>query len=1251
MDFFNIAESREKDGSYEIWPVFAVGRIKDLMVRGRAFYGVWDESAGLWSTDEYSVVTIVDDALYEYSRKIEAATGAEVHVKYLRNFNNGMWTMFKNYVSRCPDNSHQLDEKLTFADTDVSRNDYVSKRLPYSLDPNGKYESWDELVGTLYDKEEREKIEWAIGAILSGDSVKIQKFLVLYGDAGAGKSTILNVIQLLFAGYYATFDAKALGMSANAFSTEAFKDNPLVAIQHDGDLSRIEDNTKLNAIVSHEDIMINEKYKSSYPMSLKCMLLMATNRPVKITDAKSGIIRRLIDVEPNGNRIEPNRYQSLVDRIPFELGAIANHCLEEYRKMGRNYYSSYRAIKMLYKTDVFFNFIEDSYDTFATVPGVTLRTAYEMYKAYCQESGATYELQMYKFREELKNYFHNYEDRVTVDGKDVRKWYSGFNTEKFAMRKGDDIQDPPPYSLTLESEESILDELLADCPAQYANEKGTPENAWAKVETTLKDIDTSRMHYVKVPRNHIVIDFDLRDSRGRKSYEENVREASKFPPTYAELSKSGKGVHLHYIYEGDPNKLSAEFAPNIEVKTFKGKAALRRRLTACNSIPVARISTGLPLREDKGKVISAPTVKTENGLRRLIRRNLRKEIHPGTKPSVDFIGKILEDAYSSGMVYDVNDMRTAVLAFANNSTHHSADCVKAVGRMKFASENENEDVTAFSDEMPIVFYDVEVFPNLFVLVWKTEGGSPVKMINPTPMDIEDILKYRLVGFNNKRYDNHILYGRMIGYDNQKLYDLSQRIVSGDRNAMFREAYNLSYTDIYDFTSKKQSLKKYEIELGIHHQELGFPWDKPVDEDKWELVADYCVNDVIATEATWNARHEDFVAREILADLSGLTVNASTNQHTTKIIFGDERHPVLEYPDISEEFPDYEFKDNQNWFRGEEVGFGGCVRSKPGYYTDVCLLDVESQHPHSIIAMNLFGKYTKKFLELVNSRISIKHHDYGALKGLFDGKLEKYLTNDDDADVLSKALKIPINSVYGLTSAPFDNPFKDPRNKNNIVALRGALFMLTLRDEIEKRGFEVVHIKTDSVKIPNATEEIISFAMDFAKKYGYRFEHEATYSKMCLVNDAVYIAKYADGKHAGEWTAVGAEFQVPYVFKKLFSKEPVEFEDYCNIRSVKTAMYLDMNEGLLDGEHDYQFIGKTGSFVPILPGMGGGELLREKEGKYYAVGGTKGYRWLESEVVQKMEKVYSVINTEYAENMAKAAVEHISEFCDYNELIS
>lgn len=36
------------------------------------------------------------------------------------------------------------------------------------------------------------------------------------------------------------------------------------------------------------------------------------------------------------------------------------------------------------------------------------------------------------------------------------------------------------------------------------------------------------------------------------------------------------------------------------------------------------------------------------------------------------------------------------------------------------------------------------------------------------------------------------------------------------------------------------------------------WDKPVPEDMWETVAKYCSNDIIATEAVFNARKEDLL---------------------------------------------------------------------------------------------------------------------------------------------------------------------------------------------------------------------------------------------------------------------------------------------------------------------------------------------------------------------------------------------------------
>mgnify|MGYP003503038575 FL=1 len=219
------------------------------------------------------------------------------------------------------------------------------------------------------------------------------------------------------------------------------------------------------------------------------------------------------------------------------------------------------------------------------------------------------------------------------------------------------------------------------------------------------------------------------------------------------------------------------------------------------------------------------------------------------------------------------------------------------------------------------------------------------------------------------------------------------------------------------------------------------------------------------------------------------------------------------------FPGYEYVDGKNMYRGDDLGKGGYVYAEPGMYGNVALLDVASMHPNSAINLNAFGDYTQNFKDILDTRIAIKRGNFEEAKHLFGGRLAPYLNDESSAAALAQALKIAINSVYGLTSANFDNPFRDVRNKNNIVALRGALFMRTLQDEIQKRGFKVAHIKTDSIKIPDATPEIIQFTMDFGKQYGYEFEHEATYDRMCLVNDAVYIAKYPDGK----WTATGTQF--------------------------------------------------------------------------------------------------------------------------------
>src|SRR5690349_11056977 len=118
MDFYSIGMKETKSGVVEIYPDFIVGRSQDLMVRGGAFYAIWDAEAQLWSTDEYDVQRLIDNELRDFAEK-KRAEGVSCHVKYLRSFESKSWTRFQHFVSQLSDNSKQLDDKIIFADQEV----------------------------------------------------------------------------------------------------------------------------------------------------------------------------------------------------------------------------------------------------------------------------------------------------------------------------------------------------------------------------------------------------------------------------------------------------------------------------------------------------------------------------------------------------------------------------------------------------------------------------------------------------------------------------------------------------------------------------------------------------------------------------------------------------------------------------------------------------------------------------------------------------------------------------------------------------------------------------------------------------------------------------------------------------------------------------------------------------------------------------------------------------------------------------
>ncbi len=1242
MDFYEIETipMRGQAGMMEVRPNFINLKSRDIMLRDGDFVAVWDPKTGLWSKHEDDVIDIIDNDVFNY---VEKSGIQNLFPRICRKDSDGVWRQYRQWSKNMVDTDHPLDRMPVFKDTILRQEDHVSYRLPYSLE-DGEPTNWFKLVDTLYDPSERQKIEWTIGSVLTGDCRTIDKFLVFYGDPGSGKSTILNVMQRLFGDFCVPFDSESLALRNNSFALSAFADDPLVAIEHDGDLSRIETNTRLNSIVSNEIQLVNEKFKKPRSMRITTTLIMASNSPVKITDANSGIPRRLLDVSPSGRRLSIDEYTSVMDGVYQELGVIAKHCVDVYRSLGPNYYRNYRSKTMISETNPVFNFVSEMYSDWGRDDRVTLAKAYSDYKDYVDETGIQYRMPRYRFKTELSRYFREFHERVMIDGIPYRSLFVGFQSDKFENReytpspvKGDmwlDLKSGTP---------SVFDEHFAGCKAQYASEKGTPQKAWKYVDTTLSGIVSTDEHYVLMPEEYICIDFDLKGDNGEKDLNANFSAASAWPPTYAETSKSGAGIHLIYRYPVDKDTL-AEYSPGIEIKRFRGNASLRRRLSLHNGRGIEDYPGDLPAKAPK--MINEKHIQDENHLRSLIAKALRKEVHANTAPNVDFIKSILDEAYESGITYDVTDARNAVTSFAMSSTNQSDRCLKMVQQMHFMSEDKAE--VAEDGNGRIAFYDVEVFPNLFVICYKFPGEEVVHFwTNPSAKAVKSLFDLRLIGFNNRKYDNHIMYAASLGYSNAELFEISQRIINNEKNATFREAYNLSYTDIYDFSTKKQSLKKWEIELGIRHQENNLPWDQPVPEGQWDDIVEYCKNDVKATELVFNHLASDWGARKILAELSGLSVNDTTNQHTCALVFGKERRPdksKFVYTDLSEMFPGYTFdKFKGSSYRGEDPGEGGYVYSEPGYYENVALLDIASMHPTSIEQLNLFGPYTQRYSELKQARVAIKHKDLDALDKLFDGRLVEIAKNYD-LDELGKALKIPINSMYGLTSAKFDNPAWDPRNVDNIVAKRGALFMIDLKHYVqEELGLTIVHIKTDSVKIPGATPDDIQKVMDFGKRYGYDFEHEATYAKMCLVNKAVYIAKYAF-PHEGEWTATGKQFQEPYVFKKLFTKEPIEFEDYIQTKQVKTAMYLRFPSS---GDH---FVGKVSAFVPIKPERGGGELLRmNSEGEIKdAVVGTKGYLWKEAEMVRFMHQEQDV-DTSYAEMLADEAKQAIEQFVDLETL--
>ena len=389
MDFVTAKVKIAGNNKNVIYAGYSLGYVKDIMIKGQSFYAVWDENNKIWRTKQQELVKMIDNILEKKKSELENGIINNIEVRYLRDSDSRAIDDFKHWVQKqAVDNFQWLDSKIIFADQEVTRDDYASFKLDYSM-KEGSTEAWDRLTDRLYNAEEKRKIEYAIGSIVAGESKDLQKLFIFVGDGGTGKSTILKIIRNMFKGYCATIDAKSIGIG-DSFALETLKNNPLIAIQDDTDLSRMEDNARLNSIISHEPITINEKNKSLYTSKFHTLIFLGSNKEVQITDARSGLLRRIVDISPTGLLFDRQEYDRLMKQIEFEYGAICYKCLQVFKE-DPGYYNRYYPVKMIRATNRLYNFVEECYmDLLDEKDGVTLSSAWNMYNQFCDISEIKY---------------------------------------------------------------------------------------------------------------------------------------------------------------------------------------------------------------------------------------------------------------------------------------------------------------------------------------------------------------------------------------------------------------------------------------------------------------------------------------------------------------------------------------------------------------------------------------------------------------------------------------------------------------------------------------------------------------------------------------------------------------------------------------------------------------------------------------------------------------------------------------------
>jgi len=467
---------------------------------------------------------------------------------------------------------------------------------------------------------------------------------------------------------------------------------------------------------------------------------------------------------------------------------------------------------------------------------------------------------------------------------------------------------------------------------------------------------------------------------------------------------------------------------------------------------------------------------------------------------------------------------------------------------------------------PLVVFDIETYPNYFLVAFKSiENGQVVhiesregaSLSNDDKKRIVRVLKrYTVIGFNSRNFDIPVLMAALSGYTTDAIHSMAETIISSNTpgwmtisNHGFPQPSYIDHIDIQEPSPGVHvSLKLYGARL--HSQRLQ---DLPIEpgthltDEEMDITRDYCVNDLDTTIDLYNAIADDIQLRRDIGEIEGLDVRSKSGAQVAQAVITKRMQQATgkrlqrvdppasvtydppsfvlfrteEMQDVLKHITSHTFEINGSgnvvlptWLKKQplmiadrkyQMGIGGLHSCESAQ-------SLTSNDSYQLIDADVTSYYPSIILRLglYPPQLTDKFLKY------YDSLYRERLTAKKMGyKLLAESYKLQLNSAFGVMGNRYSKMY-DPESMLRIT-ITGQLCLLMLIEVLTEKGIEVVSANTDGVVayVPTGKMDVYTRICDaWQKRTGFTLEYNY-YSALHSRDVNNYLAVKTDGTTKGK----------------------------------------------------------------------------------------------------------------------------------------